>query len=89
MIICKDLEDEEVEELFEKAISRNGYRYCHIDNEKLITKIKTLWMILHQRTQVPCNHMINKVEAKGIVYEWKGKLVNWCVFVGWMIWDQL
>jgi len=85
----KDLEDEEVEELFKKAISRNCYRYYHIDNKELITKVETLWMMLHQKNQVPCNRMINKAEAKGIIYEWKGKLVNWCVFVRWMIWDQL
>jgi hypothetical protein len=36
--IGKDLEEEEVEELFGKAISRNGYRYCHTDNEEFITK---------------------------------------------------
>jgi hypothetical protein len=45
MRLGKDLEDEEVEELFEKAISRNGYRFCHIDNEEFITRVKTLWMI--------------------------------------------
>jgi hypothetical protein len=89
MKIGKDLEDEEVEELFEKAISRNCYRYYHMDNKEFITKVETLWMISHQRTQVPCNLMINKVEAKGIIYGWKGKPVNWCVFVRWMIWDQL
>jgi predicted GNAT family N-acyltransferase len=89
MKISKDLEDEEMEELFEKAISRNCCRYYHIDNKELITKVETLWMISHQRTQVPCNRMINKVEAKGIIYEWKGKPMNWCVFVRWMIWDQL
>jgi hypothetical protein len=89
MKIGKDLEDEEVEELFEKAISRNCYRYYHIDNKEFIIKVETLWMISHQRTQVPCNLMINKVEAKDIIYGWKGKPVNWCVFVGWMICDQL
>jgi ferredoxin-thioredoxin reductase catalytic subunit len=76
MRIGKDLEDEEVEELFEKAINKNGYRFCHIDNEELITRVETLWMISHQITQVPCNCMINKAEAKGIIYEWKGKPVN-------------
>ncbi len=33
--------------------------------------------------------MINKVEARGLVYEWKGKQVNWCVFGEWTICNQL
>jgi hypothetical protein len=33
--------------------------------------------------------MINKAKAKDIVYERKGKPLNFCVFVKWTIWDQL
>jgi hypothetical protein len=33
--------------------------------------------------------MINKIKARGIVYERKGKKVNWCVLVVWTIHDQL
>ncbi len=61
--------DAKVEEFFGNPINRNGYRYCHLDNEELIIRVELLWMIVHQRTQVPCIRMINMVEARGLVYE--------------------
>jgi hypothetical protein len=48
--IRKDLKDTEVEEIFGKPINRNGYRYCHLNNEELIIRVELLWMIVHQRT---------------------------------------
>jgi hypothetical protein len=51
-----------------------------------ISKVETLWMIMHQRTQEPNTWMINKVEARKITYEIKiGKKVNWCVLAKWTI----
>jgi hypothetical protein len=61
--------------------NRNGYRYCHSNDEALIASVETLWMILHKRTQIPNTQMINKVEAHGIVYERKrqeNELVCFC-----------
>lgn len=76
--IGKYIEEEEVVILFGPC-NRNGYRYCHYEDEALISKVETLWMIMHQRTQVPNIQMINKAEAYGITYEIKiGKKVNWC-----------
>jgi hypothetical protein len=37
----------------------------------LISNVETLWMVTHQKTQVPSTWLINKVEAWGIVYEKK------------------
>jgi hypothetical protein len=43
----------------------------------LIAKVETLWMIMHQRTQVPNTWMINIAKAPRITYEIKiGKRVN-------------
>ncbi len=47
-----------------------------------------LWMIIHQITQVPCIQMINNAEARGLVYERRGKQLNWCMFGEWTICDQ-
>jgi hypothetical protein len=85
--IGKDIEEKEIIALFEPC-SRNGYKYYHNDDEALISKVETLWMILHQRTQVPNTRMINKPEARGIAYEIKkGQKVNWCVLAEWTIRD--
>jgi hypothetical protein len=60
--------------------NHNGYRYCHYEDEALISKVETLWMIMHQRTQVPNIRMINKAETCKIAYEIKiGKKVNSCM----------
>ncbi len=58
--IGKEIEEEEVVTMFGPC-SCNGYRYCHYEDEALISKVETLWMIMHQRTQVPNIQMINKV----------------------------
>jgi hypothetical protein len=58
---------------------------------EFVKKVEHLWMITHQRTQVPNTRLINLAEAKGIVYELrKGKdAVNWCVHAEWTCHDQL
>jgi len=56
--IGKEIKEEEVVALFGPC-SCNGYRNCHNDYETLIARVKTLWMIMHQRTQVLNNQMIN------------------------------
>jgi hypothetical protein len=78
----------EVEALFKPYTFKNGYKYSFSD-EKLISSVETLWMATHQRTQAPRSWLINKAKAQGIMYEKKGKQINWCVFVEWMIRDQL
>ncbi len=61
----KDFEEVEVEALFGPSISRNGYQYSWSNDEVLIVEVENLWMIAHQRTQIPNTLMINKVEAQG------------------------
>jgi hypothetical protein len=70
--------------------SRNNYKYYLTKDKALISRIETLWMIMHQRTQVPNTWMINKAETCKIVYKIKiRKKVNWCVLVEWTICNQL
>jgi hypothetical protein len=45
--IGKEIEKEEVETLFGPC-SHNGYRYCHNEDKAFISRVKTLWMIMHQ-----------------------------------------
>jgi hypothetical protein len=83
--IRKEIEEDKVVALFGPC-NRNGYRYYHNEDEALITKVVTLWMIMHQRKQVPNTQMINKAEAHEIAYEIKiKKKVNWCILVEWII----
>ncbi len=63
------------------ATNMNGYWYTWSNDEEIIVQIESLWMILHQITQVlPHTRMINKVEAWGFVYQRKGKDINWAIF---------
>jgi len=50
--IGEEIKEEEVVVLFGPC-SPNGYEYYRNEDEALIAKVKTLWMIMHQRTQVP------------------------------------
>jgi hypothetical protein len=64
--------------------------YYQNEDEALIAKVETLWMIIHQRTKVSNTRMINIAEAHGITYEIKtGKKVNWCILAKWTICNQL
>jgi hypothetical protein len=77
--------EQEVEPLFGPCNNKNGYRYYFSEDVEVIKRVEEIWMIVHQRPQVPINHLINKVEARGIVYERKGKKVNCTIFIEWTI----
>ncbi len=47
LTIGKEVEEEEVVVLF-GFCNRNGYKYCHNEDEVLIARVETLWMIMHQ-----------------------------------------
>ncbi len=51
--------------------NRNGYRFYHNEDEVLIARVETLWMIMHQITQVSNTQMINQAKARKIAYEIK------------------
>ena len=85
------LKEDDVEALFGQRQGGNGYNYSYSEDLEFVKKVERLWMITHQRTQVPNTRLINLAEAKGIVYEQqKGKAaVNWCVHAEWTCRDQL
>jgi hypothetical protein len=66
----KEIKEEKVVVLF-GPYSCNEYKYCHIENKALISRVETLWTIMHQKTQVPNIRMINKAETCGIAYKIK------------------
>jgi hypothetical protein len=59
--------------------------YCHNNDEAFIAFIEMLWMIMHQKTQMPNTYTINKVEAPGFVYKKMAKKINWCILAVWTI----
>ena len=78
------LQEKDVESLFGPCINRSGYRYDRLEDEWLIHETEEKYMICHQRSVLPNNRLINKVEAGGITYEkLKAKNVNWCAFAEW------
>jgi len=68
--------------LFGPCVSKNGYWYCFSDNEDIIKSVEEMWMITHQRTQIPNIQLINKLEAMGLFMR-NGKDVNWALFGEW------
>jgi len=66
--IGKDVKAIEVKALFGPNNSKNEYRYYHKNDEEFIVHVETLWMAIHQKTQVLHTHMINKAKARGIVF---------------------
>jgi hypothetical protein len=45
--IKKEIKEEKVETLFGPC-KCNGYRYCHNKDKALISRVETLWMIMHK-----------------------------------------
>jgi hypothetical protein len=70
--VGRDFLEEEVKALFGPSINRNGYQYCHTNDEELISRIENSFMAMHQQTQVPNTHMINSVETRDRMWK-KGK----------------
>ena len=85
------LEESEVDARFGARVGNNGYNYSYLEDTEFVKRIDWLWMITHQRTQMPNTRLINLSEAKGVVYENKKrkKDVNWCVHAEWTCCDQL
>ncbi len=52
--------------MFGPCVSKNGYWYCFSDNVDIIKSVEEMWMITHQRTQIPNIQLINKPEAMGL-----------------------
>jgi hypothetical protein len=48
--VGRDFLEEKVEALFGPSINRNGYQYCHTNDEELIARVENLFMVMHQRT---------------------------------------
>jgi hypothetical protein len=87
--IRKEIEEKEVVALFGPC-NCNKYKYYHTKDEALISRVETLWMIMHQRMHLPNTQMINNTKACEIAYEIKTwKKVNWCMLAKWTIRDQL
>jgi hypothetical protein len=81
--IGKEVKESKVEALFEPCIFRNGYKHSFNHDEKLISSVETLWMVTHQKTQIPSNQLINKAKARGMVHAKKGsKLASVFLYSG-------
>jgi hypothetical protein len=87
--LLKDLDEKDVVDLFGAQVSKNGYKYISCNDPKLITRIGSLWMIVHQNPFLHASHLISKGMAKGIAYERKNKTMNWALFVAWTNREQV
>jgi hypothetical protein len=48
--VGRDFLEKKVEAIFGPSINRNGYRYCHTNDEELIARVENLFMVTHQWT---------------------------------------
>ncbi len=58
------------------------YMECAVSN--LIAKIENLWMIIHQKPYVLAGRVITLGMARGLIYKFNGKQMNWATYVKWM-----
>jgi hypothetical protein len=59
----RDFEEAKVENVFGSCINKNGYQYTWCGDEEIIVEVESLWMIIHQRTQLPHTRIFNKVKT--------------------------
>jgi hypothetical protein len=52
-------------------------------NPKIIAKVESLCMIIHQKMCVPASRIISLGMARGVVMDLKGGKMNWAMYVEW------
>jgi len=88
--IPRDLQDSNVEGIFDVAVNKNGYKYMECDDLELKVHIENLWMIIHKKTWLPTSRLISIAMAKVLTFEKVHKQVmNWALFTTWTKKEQV
>ncbi len=84
MRVLRDITLEEVNRIFGPIVNRNGYNYVHNDDPNFIHKVKTLWMIVHQKPYLLTLRLIPLGMVQGLMFEKvHGKNMIWALYVKW------
>jgi hypothetical protein len=81
--IPRNVTMEEIHKCFGPIHNRNGYSFVFNENLEIITKVESLWMIIHQKMCVLASRIILLGMAKGVVMDLKGDKMNWAMYVEW------
>lgn len=57
--VPRDITLEEVNNIFGPVMNRNGCSYVHNDDPNFIKKVKTLWMVVHQKPYLLTSMLIS------------------------------
>jgi hypothetical protein len=58
------------------------------ENPKIIAKVESLCMIIHQKMCVPASRIISSGMARGVVMDLKGNKRNWVMYAEWTNQEQ-
>jgi hypothetical protein len=82
--IPKDVTMEEMHKCFGLVHNKNGYSYVFSEDPLVITKVESLWMVIHQNPFVLISRIISLAMARGVVMELnKKRKMNWMMYVEW------
>jgi hypothetical protein len=82
--IPRDITSEEVNKVFGPIVNRNGCSYVQTKDPNFIKKVKTLWMVVHQKPYLLTSSLISLGMARGLAYEKiHGKPMNWALHAEW------
>jgi hypothetical protein len=82
--VPRDITLKDVNKKIGPIVNRNGYSYVHIEDPNFIKKVKTLWMVVHQKPYLPTSRLISLSMAQGLTFEKiHGKPMNWALYTKW------
>lgn len=82
--VLQDITLEEVNKFFGPIVNRNGCSYVHTEDPNFIKKVKTLWMVVHQKPYLLASRLISLGMAQGLASKKiHGKPMNWALYVEW------
>jgi hypothetical protein len=82
--VFRDITLKEVSRIFGPIVNRNGYGYMHNEDPDFIPKVKTLWMIVHQKPYVLTSRLIPLGMVRRLTFEKvHGKNMNWTLYAKW------
>jgi hypothetical protein len=82
--VLRDITLEEVNKFFGPIVNRNGCSYVHNEDPNFIKKVKTLWMVVHQKPYLLASRLISLGMAQGLASKKiHGKPMNWALYAEW------
>jgi hypothetical protein len=65
--VPRDISLEDIDKIFGPIVNKNKYNYEFTKDPLFIKKIKTLWMVIHQKPYMPTSRLIFLGMARGLI----------------------